>query len=298
MNMVVSHWPASLPVLAAAVAIAAAHLLGMRGLAMDARSQRQRMPGGLAGEAAAFYGGLLAVLVALASPVAYWAQRFIWVRSVQDVLLAIVAPALIVLGAPWLVLRRGVQRRPQEPGTATAGPGQALGWLRLPIAVTVAFNLVWCGWHLPVLYDAARAHRLVFACEVITYLGFGVLFWLQLTGSRPYAPRLAPLRRVTLLVATAAIGAGFAMVLVFGSKVLYPGYLGSHHDAAGVVSDQQVGGAVLWVLPLVPYFVAVVALLVRWLTDEEAAELATGLDRLLKPARSAWPSRPGLRSLR
>jgi putative membrane protein len=298
MNMVVSHWSVSLLVLAAAVAVAAAHLLGMRGLAMDARRQGERQPDGLAREAAAFYGGLLAVLVALVSPVAYWAQRFIWVRSVQDVLLAIAAPALIVLGAPWLVLRRGVQRRPPEPETAPAEPVQALGWLRLPIAVTVAFNLAWCGWHLPVLYDAARAHRLVFACEVITYLGFGVLFWLRLIGSRPYAPRLAPLRRVTLLVGTAAIGAAFAMVLVFGSKVLYPGYLRSQHHAADVVADQQVGGAVLWVLPLVPYFIAVVALLVRWLNDEESAELATGFDRLLKPARSAWPSRPGLRSLR
>lgn len=298
MNMVVSHWSASLLVLAAAVAVAAAHLLGMRGLAMDARRRPERLPDGLVREAAAFYCGLLAVFIALVSPVAYWAHRFIWVRSVQDLLLAIAAPALIVLGAPWLVLRRGIQRRPPEPETETAEPEQALGWLRLPILMTVAFNLVWCGWHLPVLYDAARAHRLVFACEVITYLGFGVLFWLQLIGSRPHAPRLAPLRRVTLLVGTAAIGAGFAMVLVFGSKVLYPGYLTSQQHAAGVVADQQVGGAVLWVLPLVPYFVAVVALLVRWLKDEESAELATGVDRLLKPARSAWPSWPGLRSLR
>jgi hypothetical protein len=55
---------------------------------------------------------------------------------------------------------------------------------------------------------------------------------------------------------------------------------------------------VLWVLPLVPYFVAMVALLVRWLNDEESADMATGLDRLLNPARSGWTSRPGLRSPR
>jgi putative membrane protein len=298
MNMVVSHWSAGLLVLAAVVAVAAAHLLGLRGLAADARRKRERLPDGLIREAAVFYLGLLAVLLALVSPVAYWAQRFVWVRSVQDVLLAIVAPALIVLGAPWLVLGRGVQRRPPEPDTAMAEPEQALGWLRVPIAVTVAFNLAWCGWHLPVLYDAARAHGLVFACEVITYLGFGVLFWLQLIGSRPYAPRLAPLRRVTLLVGTAAIGAGFAVVLVFGSEVLYPSYLSRQHRAVSLVADQQVGGAVLWVLPLVPYFVAMVALLVRWLSDEESADMATGFDRLLNPARSGWTSWPGLRSPR
>jgi putative membrane protein len=295
MNMVVSHWPASLLALVVLVAAAAAHLLGLRGLAADARRKRERLPDGLAREAAVYYGGLLAVLLALASPIAYWSQRFIWVRSVQDVLLAIVAPALIVLGAPWLALRRGVWFPRREPETAAVPPEQALGWLRAPIAVAVAFNLVWCGWHLPVLYDAARAHRLVFACEVITYLGCGVLFWRQLIGSRPHVPRLAPLRRVTLVVGTAAIGAAFAMVLVFGNKVLYPGYLSGNHRAASVVADQQVGGAVLWVLPLVPYFVAMVALLVRWLNDEESADMATGLDRLLNPGRPGRPSWPGLR---
>jgi cytochrome c oxidase assembly factor CtaG len=297
MNMVVSHWSASLLALAVLVA-AAVHLLGLCGLAADARRKWERLPDWVIRESAIFYLGLLAVLLALVSPIAYWAQRFVWVRSVQDVLLAIVAPALIVLGAPWLVLRRGVRYPRREPEMAAVEPERALGWLRMPIAVTVAFNLAWCCWHLPAPYDAARAHGLVFACEAITYLGCGVLFWRQLIGSRPHVPRLAPLRRVTLLVSTAAIGAGLAMVLVFGSEVLYPGYLSWQHRAVSLVADQQVGGAVLWVLPLVPYFVAMVALLVRWLTDEESAEMATGLDRLLNPARSGWTSRPGLRSPR
>jgi hypothetical protein len=38
-----------------------------------------------------------------------------------------------------------------------------------------------------------------------------------------------------------------------------------------------------------------VALLVRWLNEEGSEALETGLDRLLKPKTSAWPSRPGLR---
>jgi cytochrome c oxidase assembly factor CtaG len=85
------------------------------------------------------------------------------------------------------------------------------------------------------------------------------------------------------------------MVLAFGSALLYPGYLGTRHHAASVVADQQAGGAVLWVIPLVPYFVVAVALLVRWLNDEESADMAVGFDRLLKPARSGWPSWPSLR---
>jgi cytochrome c oxidase assembly factor CtaG len=122
-----------------------------------------------------------------------------------------------------------------------------------------------------------------------------VLFWLQLIGSRPYVPGLAPLRRVVLVVGTAVIGSGLAMVLVFSSAVLYPGYEGGQHHVLGLIADQQVGGAALWVIMLVPYSVAIVALLIRWLNTEESADLAAGLDRLLRPAKPAWPSRPGLR---
>jgi cytochrome c oxidase assembly factor CtaG len=242
---------------------------------------------------------MLAVALALVSPIGYWAQRFVWVRSVQELLLAVVAPALVVLGAPWLALGRGMPPhiRPWVLGrrVMVSAAEQATGWLGVPVALAVAFNAVWCGWHVPFLYDAARTQPVVFACEVVTYLGAGALFWLQLIGSRPYVPRLAPLRRAVLVVAAAVIGSVLAMVLIFGSGVLYPGYRGSEHHTLSLVADQQVGGAVLWVIMLIPYSVALVALLIRWLNHEESAGLAAGLDRLLRPARPAWPSRPGLR---
>jgi cytochrome c oxidase assembly factor CtaG len=312
--------------------VAAVHLLGMRGLATDAGRRGAAMSRDWFRQAVVFHIGLLVAVLALVSPLGYWSQRFIWVRSGQDLLLAVVAPALIVLGAPWLALRYclgrgsmgdggpgghdlgdrspggrspdGRRRGDRSLGGLTAagrqrldltGPSASLGWAAAPLAVTVAFNVVWCGWHLPAAYDAALRDPLVYGAEVGTYLGFGTLFWLQLIGSRPWRPRLAPLRRVALLTATVAISTVFAMVLVFGSELLYPAYVGSEHQVFSVVADQQVGGAVLWVLMLPPYAIAAVAVLIGWLNDEESQALATGLDRLLKPAKSAWPSRPGLR---
>jgi len=49
------------------------------------------------------------------------------------------------------------------------------------------------------------------------------------------------------------------------------------------------------VLMLPAYVTVGIALLIRWLNDEESQALTAGFDRLLKPAKSAWPSRPGLR---
>lgn len=295
MNMVVSHWSANLLILATCAVLAVAHLVGMRSLAADAKLRGADRAAGSAREAVAFYAGLLVVLLALVSPVGYWSLRFIWVRSVQDVLLAIVAPSLIVLGAPWLPVARAFGRPARPEAQAATGPRGALGWLSVPVGVTVAFTAGWWAWHVPVLYDAALRHPAVYAAEVITYLGLGVAFWLQLIGSRPMTPRFPPLQRVMLLAGTVVTSTMLAMVLGFAAGLLYPGYLGAEHHVLKVVADQQVGGAVLWVLVLPPYVIAGVALLIQWLNDEESAALTTGFDRLLKPRKSAWPSRPGLR---
>ena len=362
MNMVVSHWSANVAVLAGCLVIAAAHLTGARGMMADARRGGPAAPDGLVREVIAFDAGLAVVLLALVSPIAYWARDFIWVRSLQDLLLAVAAPPLIVLGAPWLPLRRGLSawRAGQIPvpgakapgsaapapgasapgapaagvpaagvpaagaagpgtvrsavggsavagsaggGLAVAGPGarreperSAGGWLSWPVAVTGAFTVAWCGWHVPVLYDAALRYPVVLAAEVVSYLGVGVLFWLQLIGSRPLTPRSRPLQRVMLIAGTVVTSTILGMVLGFGANVIYPAYRASgHHHLLTVVADQQVGGAILWVLVLPPYIIAGVALLLRWLNDEEAEALALGFDRLLQPPKSAWPTRAGLR---
>jgi putative membrane protein len=315
MNIALTHWSATWPVLVGYAAVAGAQLYGLRillaenAMASGAMAARDA-PGGGAGrlelqrEAAIFQVGLLAVLLALVSPVAYWSNVYIWVRGIQDLLLVFVAPALIVLGAPWSALRRcwpggdasggrfgdgdrvgaGGERLPRVPGL--------LAW---PVAITVAFNVIWLGWHLPVLFDLARTSSAVGFVEHAMCLGAGIAFWLQLIGSRPCSPSAAPLRRVALVVGTVIAGTILGMVLVFGSSVLYPAYGGAAHHVMTVLDDQQLAGAVLWMGMLPPLIIAAVALLLRWLGDEESAELSAGLDRLLTQRKSSWPSRPGLR---
>jgi putative membrane protein len=304
MNMVVSHWPASLAVLVTYLVAAVAHLIGMRSAATSARRPGQSRPATSIGEAAAFQLGLLIALLALVSPVGYWSHYFIWVRNVQDVALAFAAPALIVLGAPWLPLARGLglggvlDRRvsaAQSPAAADEAPRQHS--LLLPIGVTVALAVCWWVWHLPGPFDAALRSPVLYAAEVISYLGLGILFWLQLMGSRPFRPGLEPLGRIPLLIGMAAVSSGLGLIRVFGPGLVYPGYLGGYHGQGfSVVSDQQVGGAVLWVIPLVPFGILAVALCIRWLSDdEESAASAAGVDRLLERRKSGWAPRPGLR---
>lgn len=293
MNMVVSHWSANPVVLAACLVAAVAHLLGVRAAAARDAAAGGARPAGRVREAAVFHAGLLLVLLALASPLGYWSGIYIWARSLQDLLLALVGPGLIVLGAPWQPLRAGL-RIPARP--SGAGPDEpdrrpAHGWLTVPAGVAIGYNLLWLGWHLPVLYDASARHLLVGAAEVVTYLGGGILLWLQLIGSRPHTPAFAPIYRVMMLAGTMVTGTVLGMFLVFGSGMIYPGYRTALHlHPYSVVVDQQVGGAVLWLLAMPALLITGVALLIQWLNDEEAEAASSGLDRIIRPPKPVWPA--------
>jgi putative membrane protein len=304
MNVVVSNWSANVVALAAYAVAAVTHLLGVRDAATDAGRQGRSRPPGQVRRAVAFQAGQLLAVLAVVSPISYWSYRYIWVRNFQDVILAIAAPALIVLGAPWLPLRRGLgltvrDRRaagaPGEPGGSdAAGQDWSPGWPALPIVVTVMFCVVWWVWHLAGPFDAAVRSPAVYALEVITYLAAGVLMWLQLVESPPLRPQLPPLRRIALVLVLAASGTVLGLIRAYGPGVAYPAYLDSGRSVAAVVSDQQAGGAILWVIPLIPLSILAVGLATRWLSEEESEPSAADFDRLLKH-KSAWPSRPGLR---
>jgi cytochrome c oxidase assembly factor CtaG len=295
---VFTHWSASWPALGCYAVVAVAHLAGLRLAAANGITGRER-----ARAAMAFQAGLLLALLCLVSPIGYWSDIYLWVRAVQFILLAVGATGLMVLGAPWQALGQAIRPRsggagqPREqhvPGMQ--GPDNRPLWLlRRPAAAITAVNVVWFGWQLPVLYDSAQHNSAVALAGHASCLAAGLVFWLQLIGSRPLAPLAPPLRRLKLVVASVGTTTIFGMVLVFGNGVLYPAYANHWHHLMTVLDDQQLSGAVLWMGMLPALIIVAVSLLMSWLSEEESAELSAGLDRLLTPRKSAWSARPGIR---
>ncbi len=303
MNYVLSHWSAAWPVLVCYAAIVAVHLTGARRLA-DAGGGRADGPASDWAkarwrEAVAFQFGLLAVFLALVSPIAYWSGRYVWVRSVQDLVLGVVAPPLVVLGAPWLALRCGLSRAAAHSlnDQAALGNGHSVAsrapwWLAWPALITVAFNIIWLGWHVPALYDLAARDPVARYAEIVMYLAAGTLLWLQLIGSHPWSPRSSPLRRLALLAGTAAVGSVLGVLLVFGAAVVYPAYRSPARGVLALVADQQVGGGILWTGMMPSFAIAAIALLYTWLSNEESGDLSAELDRLTGQRPGPWPASP------
>jgi cytochrome c oxidase assembly factor CtaG len=263
-------------VLIAYVLLAAWHLVGLRTtLAPPAANASRRK---LVREAAVFQLGLAAIAAGVVSPLGYWSTVYLSARAGQELLVAVVGPGLLVLGAPSAALRL-------RPGWLARIAGR-------PTVAVVAANVVWIAWQLPLLADPAHGNAVVRLAEYATYVVAGVLFWLQLISSRPFVQQSSPLRRFALLTGTVGASTVLGMVLVFGANKFYPAYGGAIHRGMTVVEDQQLAGAILWMGTLFPLVAAAVALLMQWFSNEESAELEAGLDRLLTPRRHDWPSRP------
>ena len=284
-----SHWSASWPALACYVLVAGAHLVGFLRLRPGlGRQERQ--------QAALFQLGALVGLLALVSPVGYLSDAYLWVRALQFLLLAIVVPGLIVVGAPSSELRAAVGGRAHGQQDAPDDAPASTPWLlaRPTLAVVLAVA-VWIAWQLPAPFDAVTASSGVALASHATCVAAGIVFWLQLVGSAPLRPAATALRRLALVIGTVAVMTVLGMVLVFGSGVLYSGYANHWHHVMTVLDDQQLSGAVLWMGSLPPLITAAIALLVHWLNDEDSADLSAGLDRLLTPRKHAWSARPGIR---
>ena len=186
MDVALQHWSATWPVLMVYVVLAGWHLLGVRGTLTAPAGDTSRRQ--LIREAAVFQLGLAVIVLALASPIGYWSSVYLSVRACQELLVAVVGPSLLVLGAPWAAMR--------------LAPARVTWLLARPVVAVAAANVVWIAWQLPVLADAARGNAVVRLAEYATYVVAGVVFWLQLISSRPFAQQSAPLRRFALLAGT------------------------------------------------------------------------------------------------
>ena len=245
-----ADWPLGAP-FAVCVFITGLYAIGGRGRRPDRR------------RAAAFYGGIATILVALDTPIDAYADRLFWVHMTQHVLLLTVAPPLLVAGRAWprlwlplpVVVRRAAARA-FVAGAPLARPEVALALLAADMGA----------WHVPALYDATLHSDLVHQLEHVSFVLAGILFWAPLLGAPPLRARLDGARRCLYLVLVMIPGWILAIVLAFARMPLYS-YASLQHRPGGLsaLADQQLAAGVMWVPGSLVYFVAACWALYVWL---------------------------------
>lgn len=210
------------------------------------------------GRQAAFLLGILAIVVALASPVAHLGEEVFVAHMAQHLLLADVGALLVVVGLTGPILVPVLRIR-------------AFDRLRVLTHPAVAFPLWLVNlyvWHLPPLYQGTLTseplHALMHACFVTT----GALAWMPLFGPLPKPEWFGSVAKLLYVVALRLGGAVLANVLIWSERVFYPDYApGRAIWDIGALADQGAAGAVMMVEESV-----LTLLLLGWVFFESARQ--------------------------
>jgi len=225
--------------------------------------------------ATAFFAGLLALVIALNSPIDVYADQLFWVHMIQHIILLTVAPPLILLGRPWPRMWRAL---PLGPRTAVARTVARSSWtsplraLVRPLPAWILFNLTLVAWHLPAAYDATLTSGTVHALEHAMFFFTGLLFWAWVIDTGPLRPRLAWPQRIAYTAGAMVVGWMLAITLVLLPHPLYSYYanLASRPGGISALADQQLAAGVMWVLGSVAYTVTFLVGFYRWLEGDHA----------------------------
>lgn len=222
----------------------------------------------------AFLAGLFVLLAALATQLEDYAYELFSVHMLQHMLLTIVAAPLLLLGAPLTPLLRGLPRivRRRVAPVARSQPLRAvLHAVRSPLVAGVLYVGGLYYWHIPRVYDAAVEDPLLHSVEHAWFLATALLFWSVVIDPAPFrSPLPYAARIVYLLLAGAAQNTILGGVLAFSSRVFYPHYATNALEyGLDPLTDQRVGGAIMWVPGDMIFLVAASFAFFRWLQSEE-----------------------------
>jgi cytochrome c oxidase assembly factor CtaG len=197
---------------------------------------------------------------------------------VQHILLIGAAAPLLALARPWTRLWRGfplVFRR--DVAAALAGPGgapfrRAAGFAGGALVSWLLFNVNFCAWHLPVLYDAALRWEFVHGFEHLSFFATALLFWTRVIPAAPWRSSLGEPAKLVYLVSTVVVGWVLAIVLALATSPLYSPYAeaASRPGHISALTDQQLAAGVMWVPGAVAYLIAIVVIAYRMLEPREA----------------------------
>jgi len=271
------------PVLAVGLVLAAGlYLWGLREL----RSRGDRWPPGRT--LAWLGGGLGTIAVATMTGLGTYDETLFSVHMIQHMLLSMVAPVFLALGAPVTLALRTLPARGRRLLLAVLHSRAArvltfppLGWL---LFVGSPFALYFSGW-----YPATLAHSWLHQLLHLHFLLVGGLFFWPLVGLDPLPGRLPHPARFLLVFAALPMHAILGLSIMNMRELI----AADHYTRLGLgwvdpLADQQVGGGLLWASGDLVGLLMLAAVVVQWMraSDREAVRTDRQLDREQR-ARSA-----------
>jgi cytochrome c oxidase assembly factor CtaG len=241
----------------------------------------------------AFLAGLLTIGFALISPLHSFAGWLLTAHMIQHLLLMMVAPPLILWGAPYLPLLSGL---PRQLSIGGVGPFLSSAVLRKiarfvlhPIFCWSAFISINVTWHLPVMYELALRSSTWHMVEHFSFLSSALLFWLPIIQPRPWVAHRPRWIILPYLVLADFQNTALSAFLLFYDRVVYPTYAAIPRITdLSALEDQAAAGAIMWVVSSVFFLVPLGLITIELLSTQRTvisrkSNIRVRVDSALRP---------------
>jgi putative membrane protein len=219
---------------------------------------------------AAWLAGLLAIVIALMSAIDVYAGDLLTVHMVQHLLLAMVAPPLLALGAPVTLLLRVVSPRVRHRVILPVLHSRLVRVITSPLVAWPLFAIAMWLTHFSPLYNAALENQTVHVAEHAIFLVSGLLFWWPVIAADPIPHRLGYGARLAYVGLQMPVNAAVGLAIYFAPAVLYPHYATIERSwGPNPLTDQQIGGVVMWGAGDLLLLAAVPAIVAAWMRADD-----------------------------
>ena len=243
-----------------------------------------------------FMAGLVAIAVALTSPIEAYEGLLFSVHMIQHMLLELVAAPLLLAGAPITLALRVSSPRVRR-GLLAVLQSRVVHVISFPVIAWVLFAAVNWGWHFSTLYDQALENDLLHYVQHATFLGAALLFWWPAIGADPSPWRLPHPMRLFYLFLAMPQNSFLGVALLQTSTVLYPHYVTNGRTwGPSPLEDQHLGGVLMGVMGDMAFLAGMAVVVALWVRYEErrtsrldarlAAERAASGEEAWTPRRS------------
>ncbi len=228
------------------------------------------------GRTISWFLGLLIVGWATFGGLGVYSHVLFSAHMVSHMMLSMVAPIFLILGAPVTLALRTLPG-PRQPGEVS--PRQLLlSFLHSPFSRFVTHPLVGpvlfvgslYGLYFTPIFNALMHSHLGHSAMEIHFLAVGSLYYYVLVGIDPSPRKLQPLLRFGMLLVTIPFHAFFSIAVMSSNTVFAGEYWRFLHRPyrTDLLADQYLGGGIAWAMGEIPLLIVMGAIFVQWFKSD------------------------------
>jgi putative copper resistance protein D len=228
------------------------------------------------GRTVSFALGIAVIDFATSGGLGLYAHFSFSYHMIAHMLLAMIAPIGLVLGAPMtLALRTLPQgRTPSERGvrgSLLAALHSKIGtFYTNPIVALLIFDGSLFALYFTDLFANMMQSHVGHLFMTLHFLAAGFLFFFVVIGIDPNPRKIPHLVQIVMLFAAMSIHAFFSVALMSTTTLIDKGYFASLQTPwlTDLLADQKLGGSIGWAMGEIPILIALVATFINWLRED------------------------------